>query len=133
MRITSEDSFQAFDFNHNSKTPLEGTCIQIAPKDALIWLEGRPHNRTLSKKPSNPIRISLERTNIPWNQIRFSELIEDVNNLAGANWRGFNAKAKPITIYYSKLIAGLMSHLFQNLDSNDIKRLNVQDNLPWFI
>jgi hypothetical protein len=133
LRIIPESDFQGFDVTHNSKTPLEGTYIALSDKDALIWLEGRPYNRTLSKKPSNPIRISLEKTNIPRNQIDFNSLVKDVYNLAGANWRGFNAKAKPITIYYSKLIAELMYHIYKYSDNPNVNNLSVDDESPWFL
>ncbi|MGO9374078.1 MAG: Piwi domain-containing protein [Syntrophobacteraceae bacterium] len=133
IRISKEDSFQAYDFSHNTKTPLEGTYIKIASQDALVWLEGRPHNRPISKRPSKPFRISIEGTNVQVNENDFDLLIKDVYNLAGANWRGFNAKAKPITIYYSQLVAEFMNHLFHNKELCLTKDLHLDENTPWFI
>ncbi len=87
----------------------------------------------ISKRPSKPFRISIEGTNVQVNENDFDLLIKDVYNLAGANWRGFNAKAKPITIYYSQLVAEFMNHLFHNKELCLTKDLHLDENTPWFI
>jgi len=38
-------------------------------------------------------------------------LLRQINDLSQVNWRGFNARSKPISIYYGSLIAQLLSHI----------------------
>ena len=40
-------------------------------------------------------------------QTRVVKLLQDAVNLAGASWRGFNAKLEPISIFILSLLRGL--------------------------
>ena len=35
-------------------------------------------------------------------------LLQDLVNLSGANWRGFNAKSAPVSVFYCHLVADLV-------------------------
>ena len=50
-------------------------------------------------------------------------------NLSGANWRGFNAKSMPVSVYYAKIIADYISS-FDKLGLDDIEIENLR---PWFL
>jgi hypothetical protein len=55
--------------------------------------------------------------------------LQDAVNLSGANWRGFNAKSVPVSIYYAKLVADFVKE-FRNLDLEEIDWENLT---PWFL
>jgi hypothetical protein len=57
------------------------------------------------------------------------EMLQDVVNLSGANWRGFNAKSIPVSIHYCQLVANLV-HEF-NL--RDLPMPAIEDMRPWFL
>ena len=40
-----------------------------------------------------------------WDDKKIRSYIQDILNLSGANWRGFNAKHEPVTTLYPELIA----------------------------
>jgi hypothetical protein len=55
--------------------------------------------------------------------------LQDSLNLSGANWRGFNAKSLPVSVFYAKLIARYFSQ-FERLGLEECEL----DNLtPWFL
>jgi hypothetical protein len=57
--------------------------------------------------------------------------LQDIINLSGANWRGFNAKNTPISIYYPELIAKFISKFDEyNLDLDVGK---AAEGLVWFV
>ena len=56
-------------------------------------------------------------------------LLQDAINIAGANWRGFNAKSMPISVYYAKLIADHYAH-FREAGLADI---DLEGLPPWFL
>jgi hypothetical protein len=56
-------------------------------------------------------------------------LLQDLINLSGANWRGFNAKSAPVSVFYCHLVADLV-HDFQQ---GGLPLPQVQDIRPWFL
>jgi len=38
-------------------------------------------------------------------------VLRQINDLSQVNWRGFNARSKPISIFYGSLVAQLLSHV----------------------
>ena len=56
--------------------------------------------------------------------------LQDVLNLSGANWRGFNAKSIPISIYYSQIIAKY-TEAFEMIDGYEEN--SISNDKPWFL
>jgi hypothetical protein len=42
---------------------------------------------------------------------RVLAILRQINDLSQVNWRGFNARSQPISVYYGTLIARLLSHV----------------------
>ncbi|NJN13458.1 MAG: hypothetical protein HC815_38345 [Richelia sp. RM1_1_1] len=55
--------------------------------------------------------------------------LQDVINLAGANWRGFNAKFLPVSIYYCQLIAQQL----KKFNEQGYGSIPIKNSKPWFI
>jgi len=50
-------------------------------------------------------------------------------HLSGANWRGFNAKSLPISIYYAQIIA----KYFREFHRLGLRELDLENLTPWFL
>ncbi len=96
----------------------------------LVWFDGLIRGKeNVIQKIGNPIHIKFLKSEnvLVGNDI---EYLQDAINLSGANWRGFNAKQSPISIYYAKIVAdytAAFSH-FKNFDKTQFS-----NNLPWFL
>lgn len=106
IKINIKNKF--FGYSHyNSCVPLAGTCIPLGKKDFLVWFEGLQQGKTqvvATQNITNPVHIQfIDADNLDDKKIR--SYIQDILNLSGANWRGFNAKHEPVTTLYPELIA----------------------------
>jgi len=55
--------------------------------------------------------------------------LQDILNLTGANWRGFNAKAIPISMFYPQII----SKFIKFFDQYNLDDIEFEDLPPWFL
>lgn len=53
--------------------------------------------------------------------------LQDILNLSGANWRGFNAKMSPISVFYPQLVAKFLKYF------DNYSEINVENIKPWFL
>lgn len=92
---------------YNSRIPLAGTCVPLGKREFLVWFEGLQQGKTqvvANQNISNPVHIQfMDSNNMNIEDIK--SFLQDVINLSGANWRGFNAKHEPVTTLYPELIA----------------------------
>ena len=117
IKINDDSKFVGFNENENKK-------------EYLLWSEGlNYHNKRVLKRYSSPLHITFFYSNKEDNFNEHHKYLQDILNLSGANYRGFNAKALPVSVYYPKLIAGFSKHFKElNLEfvANDSKK-------PWFL
>ena len=106
IKINTDNRFFGYS-TFNSKVPIAGSYITLANRQFLVWFEGlqQEHEQLVSAQNiSNPVHIEfLYAPELTDEKIK--NYLQDVINLSGANWRGFNAKHVPVTIYYPELIA----------------------------
>ena len=102
----------------------------LAKSEFLVWFEGLQYGgRTVNKLLSNPVHV---RFIYPFEEIsrdRQRAYLQDAINLSGANWRGFNAKSLPVSVYYAQLIARYLKE-FRNLG---LPAPDVNTLTPWFL
>ena len=55
--------------------------------------------------------------------------LQDAINLSGANWRGFNAKSLPVSVYYAQLIARYL----REFEEHGLPAVDVNVLTPWFL
>jgi hypothetical protein len=129
IKINTDNKFFGYSF-HNTYVPYESTFIKLSHSEYLVWFEGLQYGKEIvDKRLSNPVHIQF--LNISENRhVDERKYLQDVLNLSGANWRGFNAKSIPISIYYSQIIAeytkSFESIAFYNENSLSNER-------PWFL
>jgi hypothetical protein len=115
----------------NSLVPYEATKVWLGNHEYLVWFEGiYPDKPNVNKAFPGPthlqfLRLSDEGTD----PAEEREMLQDLINLSGANWRGFNAKSAPVSVFYCHLVADLV-HDFHVLG---LPLPNVPDIRPWFL
>lgn len=112
--------------NHNTLVPYESSFVKLSYNEYLVWFEGLLYGKeVVYKRLSNPVHIQF------LNRIEDSKrYLQDVLNLSGANWRGFNAKSIPISIYYSQIIAKY-TEAFEQIE--DYEETAISNDKPWFL
>ncbi len=114
---------------HNTKVPYESSYIILGNNEFLVWFEGLNYGKEiLYKKVGNPVHVKFLNSNEDENVD--SKFLQDILNLSGANWRGFNAKSVPVSIFYSELVAEYTME-FRQFPSFDETTLT--QSFPWFL
>jgi len=131
IRINTFHKFMGFS-DHNTRVPYESSLVQLSHNMFLIWPEGLQYGKeVLHKRISEPLLVDFIEPPETWDSKK--DCLQDILNLTGANWRGFNSKAQPISILYSKLIADFMKE-FSHLDGvDDLDIVKAESVAPWFL
>ncbi|EMI10874.1 Piwi domain-containing protein [Anoxybacillus gonensis] len=130
IKINTDNKFFGYAEN-NSKVPYESSYIQLSSNEFLVWFEGLQYGKELvKKKVGNPVHIEFMQIDEldPEKKRRY---LQDIINLSGANWRGFNAKLSPISIYYPNIIANFISEFREFQPEGDVDLTNFY--IPWFL
>ncbi len=130
LKFNDHNDFFGFSAVNNSRVPYEGTVAELSRRDFLVWFSGLSLDDSKApKKPERPVHIRVVYPERSLDKSDQRRLLQDAMNIAGANWRGFNAKSMPISIYYAKLIAEYHSRFREaGLAEIDIESLS-----PWFL
>ena len=130
LKFNDRNRFFGFAVDHNSRVPYESTLIPISHNEFLIWFEGLQYEqRTVRKMVGNPLHVKFTypEEGLPWNRQR--PHLQDAINLSGANWRGFNAKSLPVSVYYAQLIAKYL----KEFEGHGLPKVDVGILTPWFL
>lgn len=129
IKINTNNKFFGYSF-HNSYVPYESTFIKLGSREYLVWFEGLQYGKEIvDKRLSNPVHIQFLHISED-RSIDERKYLQDVLNLSGANWRGFNAKSIPISIYYSQIIADYTKE-FEGIEFYNENSLS--NEKPWFL
>jgi len=110
LHINSTSNFRLFDTSDSSGTPPSGFSVTLGGRQALLLPEGRGvRGRRMIGAPRALHIVMDKESTVDFEE--FPSLVGQVYNLAGVNWRGVNARAIPVTIGYSHLIAGMAARL----------------------
>ena len=131
IRINTEHKYMGFS-SHNTRVPHESTLVELSSNQFLMWPEGLQHGKeALQKRVSEPVFVDFIYA--PNKFETKKDCLQDILNLTGANWRGFNSKSQPVSILYSRLIAKFMKE-FSHLDSvKDMSIIESESFMPWFL
>lgn len=114
--------------NNNSRVPIEGSVAYISNHAALLWFEGlRSPNDIIGKRVSGPMHVEFLWPRDSVEPEMRTEHLQDLFNLSGTNWRGFNARSTPISIYYCRLIAKFLAEF-----PDEAARISGTEH-PWFL
>lgn len=132
IKINTENKFFGFS-SHNTRIPYESTYVRLSYNEYLSWFEGLQIGKeNVHNKVGNPVHLQFLREEDDTDKDDRSYL-QDIINLSGANWRGFNSKLVPISIYYSSLIAGYAKE-FEEIDDMEAVKNEISNvKSPWFL
>jgi Piwi domain len=130
LKFSDRNDFFGFSVEHNSRIPYEGIVAPLSRKEFLMWFSGLgTEDSKAPKKPERPVHVQVLYPEEPLSEIDLRRVLQDSMNIAGANWRGFNAKSTPISVYYAKLIAQYYAHFREA----NLPEVNLETLSPWFL
>jgi len=130
LKFNDRNRFFGFATWNNSKVPYESTYLSLSDRERLVWFEGlQYHNPTIRSRIGGPMHVELTYPRMGMDNSVMTEYLQDALNLSGANWRGFNAKSMPVSVYYAKLIADYVGRF----DEYGLPDLRFDGLPPWFL
>lgn len=108
--------------------PPKGLAVHLGPRRTLLQADG------LSPlgPPEGPLLVELnERSTVGLGEL--DELVAQAFRLGHANWRGFNARSRPMTLVYGEILAGLVGYLEEVKSWNSEFLQSVIRDRPWFL
>lgn len=130
LKFNDHNRFFGFATWNNTKVPYESTYVSLSHRERLVWFEGlQYHNPTIRSRIGGPMHVELTYPHTGMADSVLTEYLQDALNLSGANWRGFNAKSMPVSVYYSKLIADYVGRF----DEYGLPDLRFDGLPPWFL
>jgi hypothetical protein len=130
LKFDEKSKFMGFAIWNNSRVPYESTVVPISEDEYLIWFEGLQYGKPMvTRRIGRPMYVNFTYSSRSLGPQEKSQLLQDSMNLAGANWRGFNAKSMPISVYYAKLIAQYIG----SFDKLNLGEIEIENLPPWFL
>lgn len=131
IKVNSKSRFFGINRSVNSLVPFEASKVRLGPTEHLVWFEGiYPDKPNVTKAFPGPTHLEFLRVDDnPAGSAEQRELLQDLVNLSGANWRGFNAKSAPVSVFYCHLVAELV----HDFHERGLPLPAVQDIRPWFL
>ena len=129
MKFNDRNRFFGFSSGHNSRVPYESTIVSLSRNEYLVWFEGLQYGQSaLQKMVGGPLHVRyVYPESIGESEKR--SCLQDAINLSGANWRGFNAKSLPVSVYYAQIIARYL----KEFEAHGLPPLDVDTIVPWFL
>lgn len=133
VKVSEEETFFAVDTGFKDGVPKRGTVVQVTDRDYLLYTEGRDEKESWANFRS-PVALRIT----PQGGVRHSggirTVLRQINDLSQVNWRGFNARSKPISTYYGSLIAQLLSHIpADRMKTLSTESRQLLEEQMWFI
>jgi hypothetical protein len=129
VKVNHKSRFFGINRDVNSLVPYEATRVKLGRGEYLVWFEGIfPDRPTVSKAFPGPTHLEFMRITDE-NRISDEILLQDLVNLSGANWRGFNAKSAPVSVFYCHLVADFV----HDFHERGLPLPLISDLRPWFL
>ena len=130
LKFNDGNRFFGFAGGHNSRVPYESSLVRLSKNDFLVWFEGLQYGQpTVSRMIGNPLHVQFTFPHEGLSMDKRRAYLQDAINLSGANWRGFNAKSLPVSVYYAQIIAKYL----KEFESHDLPPINLNTLTPWFL
>ncbi len=130
LKFNDRNRFFGFAVDHNSRVPYESTVLSLSNSEFLVWFEGLQYNQpTVRGRVGGPLHVKFTYPEGGLTQEQQRAHLQDAINLSGANWRGFNAKSLPVSVYYAQLIAQYL----KEFERHGLPEVDVGTLTPWFL
>ena len=131
IHLNEYSNFHIFDSSHLTYIPPSGTLINLSRRESLLLLDGRFGDKRSRIGVPRVLDIRMDKRSTA-NIELFPKLVNQINNFASMNWRGFNSAKIPVTINYSKLIAKMIAQIGAADWNNIIAQGKLRDK-AWFL
>ena len=128
-RVNTDHHYLGFNSNRETLIPDENTVLKLRRSSYLVWPDGTPPEGVAQTRPSSPIFVVFDQADPPIGEQEERDFLQDICNLSGANWRGFNAKARPVSVFYCHLVGRIMS----DMDKHRLPLPSIERFVPWFL
>jgi hypothetical protein len=141
LKFNDDNKFFGYALGSNSLVPYESSYVELSNDEFLVWFEGlQYHNPSVKKRVGRPVHIQFVYPRNKQNESQNHHpsgltaeqkrnYLQDAANLSGANWRGFNAKSLPVSMYYAQLI----SRFFKEFNRLGLEEIELDSLTPWFL
>lgn len=130
LRFNDRNRFFGFAEDHNSRVPYESSMIPLSRNEYLIWFEGLQYGQSIVRGMiGHPLHVKFTYPFQGLTRERQRAHLQDAINLSGANWRGFNAKSLPVSVYYAQLI----SKYLKEFERHGLPAVDATILTPWFL
>lgn len=130
LKFNDRNRFFGFAVGHNSRVPYESNVVSLSHSEFLVWFEGLQYGQsTVHKMVGRPLHVKFTYPGEGLTPDQQRAHLQDAINLSGANWRGFNAKSLPISVYYAQIIAKYL----KEFEKHGLPTVDVGILTPWFL
>jgi argonaute-like protein len=128
LRVDDTTLYDLADGGAETLAADKGLAVRLGARRMLLQAEALSN----AGAPDGPILIELdERSDVEPDE--FEGLVAETYRLAHANWRGFNARSQPVTLFYGEQLARLVGAL-EEVDNWDPEALRSELlRRPWFL
>lgn len=110
IHLNEYSNFKLFDTSHTTYIPPRGLKVNLSFHEVLLLLDGRIRDKRVGIGVPRVLDIRMDKRST-LSLDKFPDLVKQIYDFSYINWRGFNAKAIPVTLNYSKLIARMVIEL----------------------
>ena len=129
LRIDDSSLFEFLDSSQQGYAPPKGLTLRLSERRALVQVES---SLTGFGPARRPLLVELdERSSISPDE--FGALVLEVFRLGHANWRGFNARSKPVTLFYGERLAELVGYMNRRGEWDPAQMCVQLRHRPWFL
>ena len=130
LKFNDRNRFFGFAAEHNSRVPYESAVVKLSGSEYLVWFEGLQYGRPVVREMvAAPLHVQFIFPRRELTHGQQQAYLQDAINLSGANWRGFNAKSLPVSVYYAQLIARYL----REFEEHGLPAVDVNVLTPWFL
>lgn len=132
MKFNDKNKYFGYANENNSLIPYESSFMKLSKDEYLVWFEGLQYHTSSSPKSiERPVHVQFLHSPEYFNDENKKSYLQDALNLSGANWRGFNAKSFPVSVFYAKEIARYINAFRESsLDEANVDWTGIT---PWFL
>ncbi len=128
LRVDDSSLFEFLDGSQPTFAPPKGLTLRLGERRALLQVETVTNHGPARR----PLLIELD-TRSTVGPDDFGALVQQVFRLGHANWRGFNARSKPVTLLYGERLAELVGYMNQRGEWNPATMHADLRSRPWFL
>lgn len=129
LRINTDHVYAGYDMSQASLVPKECSYVSLDGNKYILWCDGVKSNKSVDKRPCAPLHVCFDQSWPKVTQTDKVSILGDVSNLAGANWRGFNASTQPVSVFYCRIVGKFI----KEFSERNLHVPSVEEFMPWFL